>query len=204
VGDDIRNADGTTGEVESIETEKDSQEMYNLTVDVAHTYYVGDGQWLVHNASCRFSTTDSILSYFESNGIARVSGVLPIPEQAAKSFLDMKYTSLVLEQPLDLFRVGTSGKPWGQYFSLEYPMSVLDARINQAILPIWPDGGISPLDTVYAWNFPQNTNIHLGIIKPQTPSWFYQGMTPQIFIHEPWKIPGTTPGGSWPLPNIWR
>jgi hypothetical protein len=26
--------------------------MYNLTVDTAHTFYVGEGQWLVHNA-CR-------------------------------------------------------------------------------------------------------------------------------------------------------
>ena len=24
--------------------------MYNLTVDDAHTFFVGDGQWLVHNA----------------------------------------------------------------------------------------------------------------------------------------------------------
>ncbi len=27
--------------------------MYNLTVDEAHTFYVGDGRWLVHNDSCR-------------------------------------------------------------------------------------------------------------------------------------------------------
>lgn len=26
-----------------------TQEMYNLTVDTAHTFFVGDGQWLVHN-----------------------------------------------------------------------------------------------------------------------------------------------------------
>jgi hypothetical protein len=25
--------------------------MYNLTVDEAHTFFVGDGQWLVHNCS---------------------------------------------------------------------------------------------------------------------------------------------------------
>ena len=49
VGDDIRNAGGSTGEVESITTEETSQEMYNLTVDEAHTFFVGDGQWLVHN-----------------------------------------------------------------------------------------------------------------------------------------------------------
>ena len=24
--------------------------MYNLTVDTAHTFFVGQGQWLVHNA----------------------------------------------------------------------------------------------------------------------------------------------------------
>jgi hypothetical protein len=50
LGDDIRNADGSTGEVEAVEMEETSQEMYNLTVDEAHTFFVGDGQWLVHNA----------------------------------------------------------------------------------------------------------------------------------------------------------
>ena len=50
-GDDIRQADGSTGEVESIAIEETSQEMYNLTVDEAHTFFVGDGQWLVHNCA---------------------------------------------------------------------------------------------------------------------------------------------------------
>ena len=27
-----------------------SEAMYNLTVDTAHTYFIGDGQWLVHNS----------------------------------------------------------------------------------------------------------------------------------------------------------
>ena len=34
--------------------------MYNLTVDVAHTFFVGEQQWLVHNADCpklRIDTT---------------------------------------------------------------------------------------------------------------------------------------------------
>jgi hypothetical protein len=26
--------------------------MYNLSVETAHTFYVGEGQWLVHNAGC--------------------------------------------------------------------------------------------------------------------------------------------------------
>jgi hypothetical protein len=51
VGDAIRNANEETGEVESIEIEQTSQEMYNLTVDEAHTFFVGEGQWLVHNTT---------------------------------------------------------------------------------------------------------------------------------------------------------
>ncbi len=29
--------------------------MYNLTVAEAHTFFVGAGQWLVHNAKCKVS-----------------------------------------------------------------------------------------------------------------------------------------------------
>lgn len=50
VGDEVRQADGSTGVVESIEWIAEDQTMYNFTVDVAHTYFVGTGQWLVHNA----------------------------------------------------------------------------------------------------------------------------------------------------------
>jgi len=45
----VRQADGTYGVVESLRLVEREQRMYNLTVDEAHTYFVGDGQWLVHN-----------------------------------------------------------------------------------------------------------------------------------------------------------
>ena len=50
VGDEIQRADGTTGTLEKIEIENHIQPMYNLTVAAAHTYFVGEGEWLVHNA----------------------------------------------------------------------------------------------------------------------------------------------------------
>jgi RHS repeat-associated protein len=56
-GDKIRQADGTTGTVWLKWNVQKTQEMYNLTVDTAHTYFVGEGQWLVHN-----SCGDRILS----------------------------------------------------------------------------------------------------------------------------------------------
>ncbi len=38
--------------------------MYNLTVATAHTFYVGSGQWLVHNQSC---LTPSVVKDFAKN-----------------------------------------------------------------------------------------------------------------------------------------
>jgi hypothetical protein len=49
VGDHIRKADGSYGEVQAIEFIYQPQPMYNLSVAEAHTYFVGVGQWLVHN-----------------------------------------------------------------------------------------------------------------------------------------------------------
>jgi RHS repeat-associated protein len=49
IGDEVRQADGTTGRVWLKWNVYKTQEMYNLTVDTAHTFFVGEGQWLVHN-----------------------------------------------------------------------------------------------------------------------------------------------------------
>ncbi len=48
-GDKIRNAAWDTGTVEAITFTTTPQTMYNFTVATAHTYFVGDNQWLVHN-----------------------------------------------------------------------------------------------------------------------------------------------------------
>lgn len=48
-GDQVHQADGTTGTVWLKWNVQKTQEMYNLYVDTAHTFFVGDGQWLVHN-----------------------------------------------------------------------------------------------------------------------------------------------------------
>lgn len=49
VGAKVVRANGQLGQVESINVETTPQLMYDLTVDVAHTYFVGRHQWLVHN-----------------------------------------------------------------------------------------------------------------------------------------------------------
>jgi hypothetical protein len=49
VGDHVVNADGSSGTVERVQIRLQMQHMYNLTVADAHTFFVGDGEWLVHN-----------------------------------------------------------------------------------------------------------------------------------------------------------
>jgi hypothetical protein len=49
ISEQVRTLNGTTGVVTALHAEQRTQVMYNLTVAVAHTFFVGDGQWLVHN-----------------------------------------------------------------------------------------------------------------------------------------------------------
>jgi len=46
----VVSADGDFGTVDAVVITNGTAEVYNLTVDEAHTYFVGDGAWLVHNA----------------------------------------------------------------------------------------------------------------------------------------------------------
>jgi hypothetical protein len=52
-GEAVWRADGSYGTVESVAHTQRPQVMYHLTVDTAHTYFVGDGLWVVHNACNR-------------------------------------------------------------------------------------------------------------------------------------------------------
>ena len=52
VGEHVRKASGGWGVVHAARSEWDAGTRYNLTVDGAHTYAVGDGGWVVHNANC--------------------------------------------------------------------------------------------------------------------------------------------------------
>ena len=68
-GDLIWRADGSMSVVQSIEIVHRSQRMYNLTVDVAHTFFVGQGQWLVHNACPIGSLKTRSASYLKKKGV---------------------------------------------------------------------------------------------------------------------------------------
>jgi len=63
IGDDVRSVDGFTGDVESVVVVPVQQWMYNLTVETAHTFFVGQQGWLVHNSGpCNINPSDLKLS----------------------------------------------------------------------------------------------------------------------------------------------
>jgi hypothetical protein len=45
----VPSASGEPGEVSSVDFAARPAIMYNLTVEIAHTFFVGEGEWLVHN-----------------------------------------------------------------------------------------------------------------------------------------------------------
>lgn len=52
VGAAMRKSDGSSGVVRFVAYVATRQPMFNLSVADAHTFFVGDGQWLVHNSDC--------------------------------------------------------------------------------------------------------------------------------------------------------
>lgn len=49
IGELIRKANGSYGHVQALEFVRKPKAMYNLTVEKAHTFFVGEKKWLVHN-----------------------------------------------------------------------------------------------------------------------------------------------------------
>lgn len=49
-GDRLLTASGYARPIQAITDRQEARAMYNLEVETAHTYFVGEGQWLVHNS----------------------------------------------------------------------------------------------------------------------------------------------------------
>lgn len=82
----------------------------------------------------------------------------------------------------------------GIYYSTEAPQGVLQTRIDKAILPIWPNGDKSNINTGFLNMIPRGTTIYEGLVAPQ--GGIFLGGTPQIYI--PHRL-GITPIYNYPL-----
>lgn len=112
----------------------------------------------------------------------------PLAENIAETFSGGKYSVIKLEKDTVLYRAGTSDKPLGQFFSSEPPAGVVQTRIDKAVLPEWPGGAKSVIDTSFEIKIPAGTKVYVGEVGSQ--GGFYVGGTQQIVVQKPWLIDG--------------
>ncbi|MGN6666319.1 MAG: RHS repeat-associated core domain-containing protein, partial [Trinickia sp.] len=112
----------------------------------------------------------------------------PLPDDLAGTFAGGRYKSVTLAKDTVLHRAGTADRPLGQFFSQEAPTGVLQTRIDKAVLPTWPGGGTSPIDTAFGVKIPAGTQVFVGEVGSQ--GGHYVGGTQQVVVPKPWTIEG--------------
>ena len=83
----------------------------------------------------------------------------PLDSDMAKTFTGGRYTAVKLDSDTTLRRAGEKDTPFGQYFSEEAPGGVLKTRIDEAVMPVWPNGSKSPIDTAFDVKIPAGTEV---------------------------------------------
>ncbi|BBE08874.1 Uncharacterized protein MCB1EB_0713 [Mycoavidus cysteinexigens] len=74
------------------------------------------------------------------------------------------------------------------FFSQQISNSAIQSRIDKAILPKWPGGNASPIDSLITVKIPAGTKIYIGEISSQGN--FYVGGGQQIVMPKFWTIEG--------------
>ena len=125
------------------------------------------------------------------------------------NFYGGRHNKRVLAEDKIYYRTGENGekKELGQYFVKTPPQSVIQVRMDTAVKPYWPDKktnvfymneeGItkvykSPIEKVYAIKIPAGTTIYEGPVGYQGGMYLGGMEIEQVFIREPWEIPGIT------------
>ncbi|RIK43046.1 MAG: hypothetical protein DCC58_10205, partial [Chloroflexi bacterium] len=67
-GTSVRDASGNYSSITDVQSDRKQQAMYNLTVARANTYFVGSGQWLVHNSCWNWADPNTLLDHFTRHG----------------------------------------------------------------------------------------------------------------------------------------
>jgi len=112
----------------------------------------------------------------------------PLCTKQVETFAGGRYSEILLKENVKLYRAGTSEIQFGQYFSLDKPMGMAQVRIDKALLPEWPNGAKSPIDTVYTMEVPAGSKVYVGEVGTQ--SGFYVGGTHQVVIPSSWDLQG--------------
>jgi len=111
----------------------------------------------------------------------------PLLSKHAKTFSGGVYKEITLSQDTVFYRSGREDREWGEFLAYEQLLGILQARIDKAIRPVWPDGGKSPVNRFYELQIPVGTKVYVGQAGYQTD--LYSGGTEQVVVLSPWAIP---------------
>ncbi|MDR3550715.1 MAG: hypothetical protein P4L31_04835 [Candidatus Babeliales bacterium] len=167
----------------------------DLFAPVGIAKVVGYGRFFI-DSSVSFLGSNKFSNFkFIGKFDAYAPGVLP--NKMASTFIGQKYSTFILENDTRMFRVGTESIPLGEFYTFDMPASEIQMRIDKAILPRWPEGGSSTINTGYEVLIPKGTIIHAGEVASQGE--IFLGGTPQLFIKKPWRIPDVKILNKFPL-----
>lgn len=142
----------------------------------------------------RLSTSNEISELKNLHVLGKVEGEYsmikpgPLPKDLAETFSSGVYKEITLSTDTTFYRAGIASRPLGQFFGYEQPLGQLQTRVDKALLPEWPDGSTSPLDSYHEIQIPAGTKVYFGEVGYQTN--LYSGGTEQVVIPISWKIPG--------------
>lgn len=133
---------------------------------------------------------------FQYNSVENPGPLSLIYSKPNKNFYGGRYNVKVLDSDTVFYRSGEDGKAFGQWFTSGPSDSSIKVRIDLAVKAQWinPKTGLlegySTLNSTYAIKIPKGTTIFEGPVGFQ--SGIYSGGldSSQIFIPEPWDIPG--------------
>ncbi|UUM22052.1 hemagglutinin repeat-containing protein [Mycoavidus sp. SF9855] len=112
----------------------------------------------------------------------------PLTGDLAGTFSGGRYTEVLLKQDTVLYRAGIASRPFGDFFSQQASNGVIQSRIDKAILPTWPNGKASPIDSLITVKVPAGTKVYVGEVSSQGS--FYIGGAQQIIVPDASMIDG--------------
>ncbi|WMY76421.1 type VI secretion system tube protein TssD [Buttiauxella selenatireducens] len=112
----------------------------------------------------------------------------PLSNRFAETFSGGAYKEITLSKDTIFYRGGQDGVSLGRFFSYEKPGGIIQTRIDSAVLPAWPNGDKSIIDSYFEVKIPAGAKVYVGEVGYQTD--IYSGGAEQVLIPAPWDIPG--------------
>jgi hypothetical protein len=143
------------------------------------------------------SASDALRSY-EFNMIENPGPLAALRGNPAANFAGGRYNAIKLSEDLVLSRAGQAGggrNAFGQYFTRVAPVSRAQVHIDGAVKTQWLDNqgiltGESNINAVYQLRIPAGTTVYEGPIAYQGGVYLGGLDRIQVFVPEPWSIPG--------------